>query len=152
MSVLTNFWNCSLLDNTGISAEGESPPKEVIGILGGSATFLLENPSPFDAVLWFKNEKQVAILKLLVGSCQPELLGAYEGREVTVSTDCSSLTVGGLREEDSAGYKAEPQKNFKILASQTFTLKVYSKLGRRAEPPPLLQFLSLPQLEQEGKG
>ncbi|KAJ6652762.1 hypothetical protein lerEdw1_010910 [Lerista edwardsae] len=111
----------------GISAEGKSP-KEVIGILGESATFLLESPSPFDTVLWLKNEMHVAVLGL-GPPCQLKLFAAYENRDVTISQDCRSLTVRGLCEEDTAGYRAQILNNLNTFASQTFTLKVYKRLS-----------------------
>ncbi|KAJ6650922.1 hypothetical protein lerEdw1_001773, partial [Lerista edwardsae] len=99
---------------------------QVLGILGESVSFHLQSLSPSNKVFWLRNGILVASLRWEPPQCQLRLFGAYDGRDVTVSQDCRSLTVSGLREEDSAGYRAQVlDRNGEVVGSRTFNLQVY---------------------------
>lgn len=118
----------------------------MMGILGGSATFLLGSPRPLDRVFWFKDDVQVAFLRA-GAPCEVYLLGALAGREVTVSQDCRSFTLGALRGEDSARYRARTPDPAGLHEVGAFDLKVYRKSGQwnsSPSPPLRLQPCFLP--------
>lgn len=120
--------DCPVLACAGNSAKGKAP-QEVIGMLGESATLTLESPRPFALVFWYRNGAGLASLRPEPPPCHFRLAEAHASWDVTVSQDCRTLAVRGLRQEDSAGYRALTLSKDEVVADQTFILKVYSKSG-----------------------
>ncbi|KAJ7307554.1 hypothetical protein JRQ81_009579 [Phrynocephalus forsythii] len=118
----------------GSASSGEEDATEVIGALGGSATFQLKISESFTFITWLKKEangdpSNMALLDPAEKPCKfTVLLPAFE-RRLNASRDCQGLQVRDLRRGDSGSYTAQIQLgDGKEPLMEAFELKVYKHL------------------------
>ncbi|KAJ7307553.1 hypothetical protein JRQ81_009578 [Phrynocephalus forsythii] len=124
-----------LLLNPGSASSGEEDATEVIGALGGSATFQLKISESFTFITWLKKEangdsSNMALLDPAEKPCKFTVLLPALERRLNASGDCQGLQVRDLRRGDSGKYTAQIQLvGGKEPLKETFELKVYKRLS-----------------------
>ncbi|XP_060125758.1 SLAM family member 5-like isoform X3 [Zootoca vivipara] len=118
------------------SSSGEENAVNMKGILGGSASFLLNTSEQFKKISWLRTKrKDVEIFVVARPQKDPEErcelhveIQAYKGR-LSVSEDCKTLEINNLSQEDSGKYTAQiTVAEDKEPIRETFPLRVYKRL------------------------
>ncbi|XP_060125764.1 SLAM family member 9-like isoform X9 [Zootoca vivipara] len=120
-----------------MGSSGEENAVNMKGILGGSATFLLNTSEQFKKISWLrtKGKKGAQIFVAAIPQKNPEercelndQILAYRGR-LSVSEDCMWLQINNLSQEDSGIYTAQIWiADDKDPISENFPLRVYKHL------------------------
>nr|XP_028566464.1 SLAM family member 5-like isoform X2 [Podarcis muralis] len=118
-------------------SSGEKNTEKMKGIVGQSATFLLNTSEQFKKISWLRTKEKQAIQIFVVAFPQkdPEercelidQIRAYRGR-LDVSEDCKMLQINNLSQEDSGTYKAQIWiADDKETIREIFSLRVYKRL------------------------
>ncbi|CAI5797777.1 SLAM family member 5-like isoform X2 [Podarcis lilfordi] len=118
-------------------SSGEENAVNMKGILGRSATFLLNTAEQFKKISWLrtKGKQDLEIFVAAIPRKDPEercelsdQFLAYRGR-LSVSKDCKRLQINNLNQEDSGTYRAQIWiADDKDPIRETFTLMVYKRL------------------------
>ncbi|XP_053225749.1 SLAM family member 5-like [Podarcis raffonei] len=118
-------------------SSGDGNAVNMKGILGRSATFLLNTSEQFRKISWIrtKGKRDLENFVVAIPRKDPEercelndQLLAYRGR-LSVSKDCKTLQINNLSQEDSGPYTAQIWiADDKDPISETFPLMVYKRL------------------------
>ncbi|XP_032992031.1 SLAM family member 5-like [Lacerta agilis] len=114
---------------------GEENAEKKKGIIGQSATFLLNTSEQFQKIYWVKEKQAIPIFVVAIPQKDPEercelrdQILEYRGR-LSVSEDCKMLQINNLSQEDSGIYHAQIRiAEDKNPIHEIFSLKVYKRL------------------------